>query len=302
MLRNFRSFRFATVFVLAHLAISSNPVFAADGVNVGQVVIESEGVSISTLDLEAELNKAPPDVRNSLLFRKEGLAQLASNLLMRRVLAKQAEATAVSQTPLNQAALQIARDRVMSDLQLQTLDQINKLSASVIEQRARDTYRAESKRFEIAEEVKASHILVLLAADDAEEKARIILNEIKSGKDFADLAKEKSQDPGSGAKGGDLGFFARGSMVKEFEEAAFKMKVGELSDVVKSQFGYHIIKVTDRKEAGKQSFEQVRETLVNEVQQKILTEGRMKAGEQIMSKAKPYPENLDAFIANQAKK
>ena len=267
-----------------------------------EAVIESDGVIITTVDLEAELRKAPPEVRNSLLFRKEGLAQLASNLLMRRVLAKQAETAGVTKDPINQATLTLAKDRAMSDMQLARIDQINKPSDEVLQKRAMDIYRAETKRFEIVEEVKASHILVLSTEDKAEDKASNILDELKSGKDFVELAKAKSQDPGSGAKGGDLGFFTRGRMVKEFEETAFKMKVGELSGVVKSQFGYHIIKVTDKKEAGKQPFEQVRETLMKEAYQKLLTEARVKAGEQIMGKAKAHPENLDKFVASQAAK
>lgn len=75
--------------------------------------------------------------------------------------------------------------------------------------------------------------------------------------------------------------------------------MGELSGLVKTQFGYHIIKVTDRKEAGKQPFDEVRNTLLQEVTQKILTEGRIKAGQQIMQHAKTHPEALDAYVASQ---
>lgn len=281
------------------VGLCMNVAFAAE--DATSVVIEADGVAITASDLEAELRRVPPDVKRSLLFRKDGLAQLASNLLVRRALAKQAAASGAAQDPVNRAALALAGDRILSDAQLAKLDQINKPSDAALEQRARDMYRAEAKRFEIAEEVKASHILILAKEENAEEKINAILDELKAGKDFAELAKAKSQDPGSGAKGGDLGFFARGRMVKEFEETAFAMKVGELSGVIKSQFGYHIITVTERKEAGKQSFEQVRETLMTEANQKILTEGRMKVGDQIMSKAKSYPDKLDAFVANQGK-
>ena len=243
------------------------------------VVIEADGVSITTLDLEAELAKAPPEVRAGFIQQPERLAQLASNLVMRRALAKQAQAAGLAKTPFNQAALQLGADRVLSDIQLAELDKINRPSDMVLEQRARDVYRAETKRFEIPEEVKASHILILATEENAEAKASELLAELKGGKDFAELAKARSQDPGSGAKGGDLGFFGRGRMAKEFEEAAFQLKVGELSGLVKTQFGYHIIKVTDRKEAGKQPFEEVRNPLLQEVTQKILTEGRIKAGQ-----------------------
>lgn len=94
-------------------------------------------------------------------------------------------------------------------------------------------------------QIKASHILV-----DTKEEADAILADLKAGKDFATIAKEKSKDTGSAANGGDLGdFFGKGAMVAEFEDAAFKLKKGELSDVVQTQYGFHIIKVTDIKEA-----------------------------------------------------
>lgn len=89
-------------------------------------------------------------------------------------------------------------------------------------------------------EVKASHILV-----DTEQEAIKLKEEILSGKDFEDVAAEHSNCP-SGARGGDLGFFGRGQMVKEFEVAAFDLKVGELSDPIRTNFGWHLILVTDQ--------------------------------------------------------
>ena len=89
--------------------------------------------------------------------------------------------------------------------------------------------------------VKASHILV-----KTEDKANWICNELKKGKEFGKLAKEYSDCP-SKEDGGNLGFFGKGQMVKEFEDAAFSLKEGEISKPVKTQFGYHLIKVTGRK-------------------------------------------------------
>lgn len=89
-------------------------------------------------------------------------------------------------------------------------------------------------------EVKASHILV-----DTEQEAIKLKEEILSGKDFEDVAAEYSNCP-SGSRGGDLGFFGRGQMVKEFENAAFDLKVGELSDPIRTNFGWHLILVTDK--------------------------------------------------------
>ena len=99
-----------------------------------------------------------------------------------------------------------------------------------------------SKSFKTKDElVKASHILV-----SDEQEAKDIYKELKNGADFAQVAIEKSTDPGSGKKGGDLGWFGKGQMVKEFESTAFKSKIGVLKKPIKSQFGWHIIKVTDK--------------------------------------------------------
>ncbi|HBK61155.1 MAG TPA: foldase [Firmicutes bacterium] len=103
------------------------------------------------------------------------------------------------------------------------------------------------------EMVKASHILV-----ESEEKAKEIQTKLAEGADFAELARDESSDPMSAAEGGDLGFFARGRMVPEFEKAAFAMSAGQTSGIVKSEYGYHIIRVTDRKDAHEATFEEVR--------------------------------------------
>lgn len=96
---------------------------------------------------------------------------------------------------------------------------------------------------EMKPELKASHILI-----KDEKTAKDVLQKVKAGEDFAKLAEEYSEDPGSAANGGDLGYFSTGVMTKPFEDAAYSLKVGEISDLVQSEFGYHIIKLTDKKE------------------------------------------------------
>ncbi len=116
--------------------------------------------------------------------------------------------------------------------------------ATVTEQEIEDYYNANPSLFQAPETIRASHILV-----DTEEEAQEVLEMLQNGSDFAELARERSIDTGSAQLGGDLDFFPRGVMVPEFENAAFALDVGELSDIVKTDFGYHIILVTDKSEA-----------------------------------------------------
>jgi len=116
-------------------------------------------------------------------------------------------------------------------------------------------------------QVKASHILIgvdTAAAPEektkAREKAEALLKELKAGKDFAAAAKADSTCP-SKEQGGDLGFFGKGQMVSAFEQAAFALQPGEISDVVETQFGYHIIKVTEKKDAEPPQFDEIKEKI-----------------------------------------
>ena len=119
-------------------------------------------------------------------------------------------------------------------------------------------------------QVKASHILV-----NTEEEAKAIYEELqKDPKRFEDIAKARSKDPGSGASGGDLGWFERGRMVKPFEDVAFALQKGEISKPVKTQFGFHIIRLDDKTEITQKPFEEVQEeiksTVTQEKQQNLL--------------------------------
>jgi len=115
-------------------------------------------------------------------------------------------------------------------------------------------YKTHQDEFKVKEQVLARHILITVDTNASEEdkkkaraKAEDLLKRVKAGEDFAKLATEFSDDPSGKAKGGDLGYFSRGRMVKEFEDVAFALKPGEVSDIVTTKYGYHIIKVTDKK-------------------------------------------------------
>ena len=162
-------------------------------------------------------------------------------------------------------------------------------------------YDSHKDEFKTQDMVKARHILVRVdnsASDDekkkAKEKTELYLKKIKDGEDFAKLASDFSDDPGSKAKGGDLGFFPRGRMVKPFDDAAFSLKPGETSGIVETQFGFHIIKVEDRKDSSVESFDVVKERLKQKMSQdrtrKELTDFIDKAMKD--SKTEIYPDVL----------
>jgi len=162
---------------------------------------------------------------------------------------------------------------------------------------AKAFYDENKEDFNKPEQVKASHILVKVAPTATPEektaaKAKIdgLLKQVKGGGDFAALAKENSDDPGSKIMGGDLGFFDRNTMVKEFADTAFAMKVGQVSNVVETQYGYHIIKVTDRKEGGLTSFDKAKADIVRSLQDKKKNELFRQLIEKVKAGAKiEYP-------------
>jgi len=132
-----------------------------------------------------------------------------------------------------------------------------------------DFYAKNPDRFKEPENVHAAHILIRLppqadvaAKAKAKAEAQALLKQIRARADFAKLAREKSQDPESAPNGGDLGFFAKGQMVPQFEEAAFKLKPGEVSPVVETQYGFHIIKVLDHRQPRTVPLEEARPQLM----------------------------------------
>jgi peptidyl-prolyl cis-trans isomerase C len=147
---------------------------------------------------------------------------------------------------------------------------------------ANNYYSDNPNEFETPEQVKASHILIAPDTTDtsvdpndakakALAKAEQLLAQLKEGADFAELAKANSTCP-SAAKGGDLGFFSKGDMVAAFEKAAFALEPGQISEIVETKFGYHIIKVTDHKDAGTIAFEQAKDDIIDKLAKRKKTE------------------------------
>lgn len=177
------------------------------------------------------------------------------------------------------------QSQITRDLMLQRyIDTQFVKNITVSDQEAKDYYEGNLNMFKKPEQIQASHILIKVDPDAMEEdkaKARAKLEKIrkklKQGGDFAAFAGESSECP-SKAKGGDLGYFGRGQMVKPFEDAAFSLKKGEVSDIVETGFGYHLIKVTDKKPETIITYNDVKEKLNQYLKQQKL---RSKIGQYI---------------------
>jgi peptidyl-prolyl cis-trans isomerase C len=158
---------------------------------------------------------------------------------------------------------QIARGMAIQEL----IDKEVAEKIKVSDEETKSFYDRNPQLFQQPEQVKASHILIKVQSNapdeqkaEARKKIETVQQKVQKGEDFATLAKTYSEGP-SGPRGGDLGYFRRGQMVKPFEEAAFSLKPNETSDIVETQFGYHLIKVDDKKPATKMAYAEVKDRL-----------------------------------------
>ena len=257
--------------------------------------------SITTMDIQADALRMPQEMRSIVLAKPQTLTQMASNLYARRSMAQQAEAEALDKDPTIAAALQIARDKVLSDAFMEKMDKANEPKPEAAEAMARAAYKAKPERFKSEEQVRARHILV--AGTDAESKAKAekILADIKAGGDFASLAKEHSADKSNADKGGDLGFFTRGKMVPEFEAAAFTLaKAGDVSGVVETKFGFHIIQLQEKKSAGVRPYDEVRADLVKEIIASVKQDARVAYAQKMQQGVTTNAEAIAEFAAKQS--
>lgn len=217
------------------------------------VLAKIDGQEITAGDVEI----ASDDLQQSMASMSEDQRRdYALNYLIDlKLAAKQAEKDKLGDSPAFKKRLAYLQDRAMMEELLQ-----KEAKAAVTEDRLRKLYDDTAKNLKPEEEVHARHILV-----KTEEEAKKVEERLAKGEDFAKIANEVSQDPGSGKQGGDLGFFGRGQMVPQFEETAFKLEPGKVSAPIKTQFGFHIIKLEEKRTRPVPPFDQVRPQIENYV-------------------------------------
>lgn len=194
----------------------------------------------------------------------QGRASLLDQVINKKLLLLDAKKNLLEHNAEFKAELEKVKNEMLANFSVQKAIE----NVTVTDEDAKAYYDANKEQFFRGESVSASHILV-----DSEEKANEIKGEIESGNiSFEDAARKESSCPSS-QNGGALGEFTKGQMVPEFDEAAFSMEVGELRGPVKTQFGYHLIKLTDKKEAAQMLFDEIKE----QIKGMVLNDKRQKA-------------------------
>jgi peptidyl-prolyl cis-trans isomerase C len=224
------------------------------------VVATVNGQPIYLSELEVAQQALPPQ------YRTMPLASVFPALLDRiadsKLVVGDARKNKIETDPTFKRRMAFVEDQVIQDYWLQ-----REIAKRITPDKLQQRYQEKLKSMPPEEEVHARHILVATEAE-----AKDLLAELKKGTPIEKLAKEKSTDKASGAEGGDLGWFKRTDMVKEFSDAAFALKKGELSETpIKTQFGYHIIKVEDRRQAPPPAFEEMAEQIREDLARETVT-------------------------------
>jgi peptidyl-prolyl cis-trans isomerase C len=232
------------------LALFAGPVRAEDKLlaKVNGAEIHQSDVALAEEELGPSLQQMDPATKeeNVLAF-----------LIDMKIVAKAAEDKKVQDSDEFKKRMAFTRNRLLMDSLLATEGK-----AATTDQAMKKVYDDASKQISGEQEVHARHILV-----QTEDEAKQVKAELDKGADFAKLAKEKSKDPGA-SDGGDLGFFTKDQMVPEFSTVAFSLEPGKISDPVKTQFGWHIIKVEEKRNRKPPEFDQVKGQIENYVTRK----------------------------------
>lgn len=279
------------------LALGSASSHAADA-----PLMQGANAAITSADVLQNIASMPLQVREDIFSDPAKMRQLVGNLYLRRALSVQADHDGLAKNREVQFKLNTARESILAEAQVQRIADAATPNAAAVDKLIQSIYKAEPGRFATPAQTQARHILIKGTGTDSRAQAEKLLTQLKAGASFEDLARQYSADPGSAAKGGDLGFFPKGRMVEPFEKALDALtNSGELSPVVESTFGFHIIRLEARKPATQQSFEEVQEQLRAETVTKIQQDARLKEVNRLQAEAKGDNDALEAFIAEQKK-
>ena len=218
-------------------ASASDPVIA----RVNGVDIKQSDLALAEEDVGADVQAASPEAK------REHLISYLADIIM---VTQAADKKNLADNPDFKRRLAFLRSKLLMGYELQ-----QEAKTALTDEALKQTYDEAVKSMSGQEEVRARHILV-----EGEDEAKAIIEQLKGGADFAKLAKENSKDPGA-AEGGDLGYFTKDQMVPEFADVAFKMYPGQLSNPVKTQFGWHVIKVEDKRMKQPPEFEKVKDQI-----------------------------------------
>jgi peptidyl-prolyl cis-trans isomerase C len=275
---------------LAILLLAALPMRAQDA---NPVLAKVNGAEIRQSDLAlAEEELGPSLAQMDPSTKRENVLAF---LIDMKIVAKAAEDKKVENNEDFKKRLAFTRNRLLMDSLLATEGK-----AATTDDAMKKVYEEASKQITGEQEVHARHILV-----ESEDDAKAIAAELKKGADFAELAKKKSKDPGA-SDGGDLGFFTREQMVPEFSAVAFTLEPGKISDPVKSQFGWHLIKVEEKRSRQAPAFEQVKPQIETYVTRKAQADYVAKLREAAKVERLDKPEEAakpaDSKMAPPAKK
>ncbi|MDR0274975.1 MAG: peptidylprolyl isomerase [Burkholderiaceae bacterium] len=280
---------------------------AASAAALSLVVVSGPAGQITQEEVEVIVRDLVPLKRQADFWvDTDALKRLARDLYTQRALAAQAGQTGLDKSPRAQTYFKLLRERALTTLLMDDRAKAAQPDEQALVAYAQSEYRARPERFALPEEIHARHILIAVAKDGSDDaqaraKAEALLNELRKGADFGKLAQEISSDKGSAQRGGDLGFFARGKMVAPFEQAAFDLqKPGDLAGPVKTQYGYHIIELLERKPAATKKFEDVLTELKKEIAAKIENQQRQQLWEAADASAQIDDASLQALAERHA--
>jgi peptidyl-prolyl cis-trans isomerase C len=211
------------------------------------VVARVNGFEFHKSDVTREMAALPPQLQSMPM--EQIYPQMIERMVDSKLVADEGRAQKIDQSAEYKERVARTDERILTDITLRS-----KIKPMVSDDKVRARYDSVVAKMKNEEEVRARHILV-----KTEAEAKAIIDQLNKGGDFAKIAGEKSTDKGSAANGGDLGFFNKGSMVPAFADAAFAMKKGEVSKApVKTEFGFHVIKLEDRRTAPAPAFDKVK--------------------------------------------